>query len=138
MPSAKAPYAQLDPPIRALVRVLNSFAGITTIGSCGGHAVPANPSQAAADEWWITFSVDRSEDGWFALEWLAWCVRDCARAGGPVDLTPTAPPPWLNTPGQGLRFQLDGYQQDPDALAAHIRRLKRETFVTPAQWRRAG
>ncbi|MBI4320922.1 MAG: hypothetical protein HY675_20710, partial [Chloroflexi bacterium] len=37
--------AEMDANMVALVRALNAFAGIRTLGSCGGHAVVANPTQ---------------------------------------------------------------------------------------------
>ena len=66
----KAPYAQLDQNIIELCRALNSFTGIRTIGSCGGHENPAS-YQLPAGAWHVLFRVEHDDDGWYALEFLA-------------------------------------------------------------------
>lgn len=84
----RVPYRELDPNIVALVRVLNRFPGIHTIGSCGGHEDPA-PYQVAAGEWWVLFEVDHTEPGWVSLEFLSWVINhEGGRAGSAVLLTP--------------------------------------------------
>ena len=133
------PRIPLDPPIRPLVRALNSFAGIRTIGSCGGHPAPLKGGQWEEGTWYVTFRVDRSDDGWFALEFLAWAINhDHARGGGHVTVVPTAPAPYLNGPGTVLRFALEGYGgEDPLAFAAHLAKLKRDLYISPARARRS-
>jgi len=122
----------LDANIRDLVTALNAFGGIQTIGSCGGHPDP-RPGQWAEGTWYVTFTVGHSESGWFALEFLAWLINnDYRRAGHHVMLYPTSPPPYLNQPGQSLRFALEGYDgEEPEALAAWVNQLRAECFVAP-------
>jgi len=126
--------ADLDPNIRTLVQVLNGFEGIHTTGSCGGHPNP-EPYQQPEGSWDVTFRVDHTEEGWWALEWLTWLVHGTLYAGAfPVHLMPTAAPPYLNTPGQCLQFYLVGIGADPEAFAAHVEQAKAEYYCTPAEW----
>lgn len=136
------PYDEIDPPIRELVRVLNDFGRISTIGSCGGHEdpKPGNSSRAPANEWWVTFAVDPADPesdsgvptaaGWMDLEFLAYLVNTRGLRWAPekarnVVLAPYAPMPHANGPGRMLRFELNGYRGangvEPDDLAAAIR-----------------
>jgi len=56
MPIHKSiPYAELDKNIVKLVRALNAFEGIETIGSCGGHAKQTSPSQWPEGSWYVKF-----------------------------------------------------------------------------------
>src|ERR1039458_10237488 len=103
-------HDEIDPPVRNLCRVLNSFPGIATYTSCGGHAVPANSAQAEQGTWYVDFHVDRSDDGWISLEFLGHVAYDLAPDG--VVLEVYAKPPYLNHPGQMLFFRWAG--QDPD------------------------
>ena len=126
--------AGLDPNIRPLVAVLNSFEGIHTVGSCGGHPNP-RPGQDPEGSWSVSFYVDHSEDGWVALEWLVWLINNDYRRGGhDVFLGPYAPPPYLNTPGACLTFHLRGHNEDPEALAQWTEQQKAECYYTPAEW----
>src|SRR6266542_2816542 len=110
----------IDASIRGLVDALNAFDGIETIGSCGGHPEPLSPGQFPEDEWFVRFRVEHSENGWHALEFLAWLINnDYVRGGHNVMLYPTASPPYLNRPGKVLSFALEGRRgEDADALAA--------------------
>lgn len=144
-------YEELDPPIRELVRVLNEFSGISTLGSCGGHE-DGTPGEvhAAADEWWVTMSLEPadseaaihapSEQAWLDFEFLVyWISRLRAEKNVGVDLAPYAPPPHLNEPGRMLRFELRGWRRDddgalaidaePDRVAAWIRDGLAELYV---------
>ncbi len=94
------PAVELDPNIIGLVEFLNSFKGITTVGSCGGHLDP-DPGQKPAGAWTVTFKLAPDEHGWRALEFLAWLANNFTRRGGAkVRLEPFASPPYLNTPGE--------------------------------------
>jgi hypothetical protein len=131
---ADVPYEELDSNVVDLVRALNAFAGIKTIGSCGGHREPG-PGQAREGSWWVTFEIEHSEDGWFALEFLAWLINnDYWRAGHKVHLYPTSPPPYLNEPGRVLKFSLEGYgSEDPEELAEWIDRVREESYIGPEE-----
>ena len=123
----------IDPPIQHLVDALNAFAGIHTIGSCGGHPEPLHGGQWPAGSWYVKFRVDRDAHGWRALEFLAWLINnDYQRAEHHVTLFPTAPPPYLNTPGRVLAFALEGYDgEDPNKLAEWMDQLRRRLYVPP-------
>lgn len=129
---AKAPYKELDPNMVRLVKALNSFAGIRTRGSCGGH--PNNkPCQKPKGSWSVVFDVDHTEKGWHALEFLVWLTNNnMAREGHKIFLSPHAFPPFVNVPGEALYFALDAKDVDPDELAEIVRKSKRELYLTPS------
>jgi hypothetical protein len=130
----KAPYGELDRNIIKLVRALNSFAGIQTIGSCGGHKDPQSYQQPKGS-WLITLEVDHSEEGWFALEFLAWFVNNnLVRGGWRVQLTLHAFPPFINVPGEALYFALAGEGETPDLIAQELRAAKKGFYVSPADF----
>ncbi|WP_371367117.1 hypothetical protein SRRS_12070 [Sporomusa rhizae] len=76
------------------------------------------------------FVIDKSTDGLKALEFIAWFIRDCARGGKKIQLTPFALPP--ETPygkqlGNTLRFHIDlfceGISENLDPVFDIIRQL---------------
>lgn len=123
--------------IRPLVAAINIFDGLTTVGGCGGHPNP-QPDQCPEGSWYVMFTVQRSDEGWFALEFLAWAINNDYRRGGhQVLLSPIAPPPYLNEPGQALQFVIEGNAgSDPTVLAGWLNRLRGECYVAP--WRGRG
>lgn len=129
---------QPDPNMHRLVRALNAFPGLLTIGRCGGHEHPS-PAQWPAGSWYVKFEVARTDDGWFAPEFLVWFVNnDYRRAGHRVTLFPTAAPPYLNIPGQCLRWAFEGYDgEDPDQLAKWIAAVHEDSYVSPREAARA-
>jgi hypothetical protein len=75
----------------------------------------------------VTFRLPPSKGGWRVLEHLAWAINNDYRRGGnsDVSLLPKAPPPFLNTPGEMLRFAVEGYNgSDPDDLAQFLNRVR--------------
>lgn len=134
MKNKKPRLADLDPNIRTLVKALNAFDGIRTIGSCGGHE---NPSQAQWDKgtFYVKFDVDWTTDGRFALEFLAWFFNDyCHKAdlSGFVRLIPVAAAPFINTPGECLYFVIEGFNEaDPELIGSRLSQLWSEAFITP-------
>jgi hypothetical protein len=133
------PIAELDPNIVALVAALNSFRGITTCGSCGGHPEP-RPGQWPAGEWVVSFQVAPGAYGRRAVEFLAWLVNnDAHRDGLQVHLDVFAPPPYLNIPGECVSFHLGGWGgEDPEAFAQEVRLIKRRFYQAPRPGRAAG
>ena len=130
---AKAPYKELDSNIVKLVRALNSFEGIRTIGSCGGHANP-KPYQRPEGEWEIVFNVDHNEEGWFALEFLTWFVNNnLSRQEHEVYLSLNSFPPSINIPGEALYFGLEGSGVDPDWLAKELRQVKTALYTSASE-----
>jgi hypothetical protein len=129
----------IDPSIQHLVDALNAFAGIHTIGSCGGHPEPLRGGQWPAGSWYVKFRVDKDAYGWRALEFLAWLINNAyQRAEHHVTLYPTAPPPYLNAPGRVLAFALEGYDgEDPNQLAEWMDQLRTRAYIPPAQSRSA-
>lgn len=128
------PVDQIDPHILPLVEAPNAFQGIHTIGSCGGHKDPG-PAQWPAGTWYVNFLVDRTDAGWFALEFIAWLINnDYRRADHHVMVYPTAPPPYLNTPGQCLRWAIEGYEgENPFELADWIKATMKESYISPEE-----
>ena len=97
-------HETFDLNIRQLVAVINTFDGLTVIGGCAGHPDP-QPDQWPAGSWYVMFTVQRTDQGWLALEFLAWAINNDYRRGGhQVLFSPIAPPPYLNEPGQSLQF----------------------------------
>jgi hypothetical protein len=123
----------IDASILQLVEALNAFAGVHTIGSCGGHPEPLKGGQWPAGSWYVKFRVEQSEPGWRALEFLAWLINNAyQRDEHHVTLYPTAPPPYLNTPGQVLAFALEGYDgEDPNQLADRMDHIRASAYIPP-------
>lgn len=119
---AAVPYDDLDATIVTLVRALNRYPGVMTVGSCGGHEVITTPSQWEAGSWYVKFRLPSDKFGWYLLEHLAWVVNEDYRLADPrVILLPTAAPPYLNTVGQCLYFVVEGRDGvDPDDLAGFL------------------
>lgn len=125
------PYNEIDTNIIALVRALNEFDGLTTIGSCGGHPNPTI-CQEPEGSWSIIMKFDHGNDGWLALEFLSWLINhDAANAGKRVLLYPTARPPHLNHPGRVLSFVFKGENEDPDEWAMWIHQVRIECYISP-------
>lgn len=113
------PVAELDPPVRGLVWVLNRFPGITTYTSCGGH--PAAEREGRDDRaeegcWYVDFHVDRTDEGWISLEFFAWVAYDLCPGG--VQFEALAKAPYLNEPGKMLWFRWCGWDPGDEASAA--------------------
>jgi 5-methylcytosine-specific restriction protein A len=135
-------YAELDPPVVELVRVLNDLPGIFTVTSCGGHENPGRFG-GTADQWWVTFQLDQAadlaptRDAWLSLEWIGWVYHDMRAAGRRLMLTCGALPPMLNGPGRTLRYSLEGNRDterglEPDELAdAVVHTYEPLWFPTP-------
>jgi hypothetical protein len=129
------PYEELDPPIRALCRAINAFPGLRTRESCSGHPDP-KPNQLAQGSWEVTLDVRQDDDGWFALEFLAYVINNaCQQSGNAVFLYPFAAPPYLNVPGQTLFFALTSATTDPDVLAAYLTQRHADDYRGPADER---
>jgi hypothetical protein len=130
------PYDELDPPIRALCRAINAFPGLRTRESCSGHRDP-HANQLAQGSWEVTLDVRRDDDGWFALEFLAYVINNaCQQSGRAVFLYPFAAPPYLNVPGQTLFFALTSESMDPDVLATYLTQRHAADYRGPAAARR--
>ncbi len=120
---------QLDQKLVALRLALDAFEGIVTSG--GGHPHPS-PAQNPEEKWSVTFQVEPSPDGWFALEFLAWVINnDYVRAGHNVQLTLRSAPPYLNFPGETMVFDVVGAQEDPQRLADHLHQLRELVYISP-------
>lgn len=126
--------ANLDPNIRTLVKALNAFEGIQTIGSCGGHENPS-PAQWDKGTFYVKFDVDWTTEGRFALEFLAWFFNDyCHKSDitGHVQLVPVAAAPFINTPGECLSFAVEGFNAaDPELIGNRLNELRKTAYVEP-------
>jgi hypothetical protein len=81
---------------------------ITTLRRSGG----GRPDEGMLQ---VTLDVTRDEDGWRAVEFLAWFVRDRARGGIEDEFRPFALPPVAGTNvqlGDTLRFVIEMFQVD--------------------------
>jgi len=125
MPEIAIPYDKIDNNILSLVCVLNDLEGITTGGSCGGHANP-RPDQQPESHWNIVFLVDHTEDGWYALEFLSWICHGFQKTGAMVSIVTVADDAFLNLPVPSLGFSLYGINVDPEEFAGKVGQLWRE------------
>lgn len=125
------PYRDLDPNIVSLVRALNRYPGVETLGSCGGHEVTTNESQWEAGTWYVKFTLPWDRTGWYVMEHLAWAINnDYSRGDHKVIFMPKSPPPFLNTPGECLAFVIEGFGgEDPDELAQFL--VRTLEYLTP-------
>ncbi len=119
----------LDANVAGLVVTLNRFPGVATVASCGGHPDPGS-GQWPERTWYVKFDLPRSEAGWLSLEFLAWAINTAYRADRPsVVLLPDSPPPYLNKPGECLKFMVEGRRgARADDLAAWLARVHGEFF----------
>ena len=107
------PMDELDPPVRRLVEVLNSFKGVRTISSCGGHEHPQR-GQNPAGEWDVLFTVTPGRAGWRSLEFIVWLINDeLTHVGGGARVFLNAMDPLLNAPRRTLYFYLEGRTEGP-------------------------
>jgi hypothetical protein len=74
-------HEAFDLNIRPLVAAIKAFEGLTVIGGCAGHPDP-QPDQWPEGAWYVMFTVQRTDQGWFALEFLAWAINNDYRRGG--------------------------------------------------------
>ena len=125
-------HESFDLNIRRLVAAIDAFEGLTVIGGCAGHPNP-QPDQWPQGAWYVKFIVQQTDQGWFALEFLAWAINnDYRRDGHQVLLSPIAPPPYLNEPGQSLQFVIEGSAgANATVLAMWLNRLRAECYFAP-------
>jgi hypothetical protein len=69
---------------------------------------------STVDIGWVKFGLKKSEIGWRTLEFLAWTCSDMIRSGERLEVFPTSPPPYLNTPGDCLSFVIECHPLDGD------------------------
>ncbi len=126
----------IDKEILPLVKVLNSFPGVETIGSCAGHKglEEQEGGRCPQDSFYIKMLIDWTEEGYFSLEWLSWFINNNLKRGDcNILLYPFSPPPYLNTPGEMLWFLLEGNNLDLVDLAEEIEDARDELFYTPGE-----
>lgn len=124
----KLNYKELDSNIVNLVRALNAFPGVVTIGSCGGHPDPG-PGQWPEGRWYVKMEFEKNEAGWIALEFLAWAINVDYASEYHAFFYPTSAPPYLNRPGKMLAFALEGRDVEPDDLAEFLDTVREECFI---------
>lgn len=129
--------AGLPPPVRAFHAAFRRLVGVSEVytglkdlaeyeprtysfpGEFGDlpHALLRRTDGGRPDEFWVhtEFQLTKDAAGWAALEFLAWWVRDCSRAGGQLQLRPMALPPLAQTGqfGRTLKFILDQFVPCP-------------------------
>ncbi len=132
------PYDELDTNIVELVRAINSFPGIYTVGSCGGH--PNNKDfQNREGTFDIVFQLEvegrrPTEDAWLSLEFLVYIFNNVFyRTGSKVFVGPYSAPPHYNKPGSTITFRLGG-EEDPNEIAELLKDQKAQWFLV---WERA-
>lgn len=117
----EVPYEELDENIVELVKAINSFPGIFTVGSCGGHEDPEE-YQNKHGTFDIVFMIETEEqvptrDAWLALEFLVYTFNNIfPRTGINVFLNAYSAPPHFNEPGNTITFRVGG-EEDPNEIA---------------------
>jgi hypothetical protein len=97
--------------LRWICRVFNALPGIRAYGTT--HTVDNQVlwsvfwNITSADTNLSTFDTGPSPEGWLLSEWICWLARDYRRSGRAIDVQATAPPPYLNHPGDMLTFILE-------------------------------
>ncbi len=105
----------IDGNIQQLVSELNSFPGVATFSSCGGHPNPSTQSQRSAGEFEVGFNIYPLHGGWRSLELIASVVSECVEHD---KLTITV---WSMGGGSSVCFELVGCENaDPDLLAKSL------------------
>jgi len=99
-------------PIGDVEAAVKALEGVTWTSS--GYPLTDEHGGPPTDAGWVKFGVEKSELGWRTLEFLAWLSTDMLRAGERLEFFPTAPPPYLNTPGTCLSFVIECYPKDGD------------------------
>ncbi len=125
----KIDYSSIDPNIRDLVRVINSFDEFITIESCGGHTEPLSEGQWSENDWYVEFEVTSDDNGWVAFQFLMELINGDRLSG--VFVLSKAAGPYLNrnSPEMMLPFMILGnYCCDPQELAKFIKQVKRECY----------
>lgn len=98
-------------PVKRIEAAIRQFEAVVWCSS--GYPLP-NAKGEPTDAGWVKFVLEKSELGWRTLEFLAWVCTDMIRAGERLEFFPTAPPPYLNTPGACLSFVIECYPLDGD------------------------
>ena len=102
---------QVDRRVRLLVEALNELPAVETFSSCGGHDQPDEAmSQVPADQFYVSFNVTPSEQGWQSLALVIWAAETSEIAAGQGEATVRA---WYNN--------LDPKYEGPDRLAFTVR-----------------
>ena len=57
----------MDERVAALVEIINSFPGVETFSSCGGHEEKFRFSQCDPNDFIIKFDLDPDDDGFYSL-----------------------------------------------------------------------
>jgi hypothetical protein len=92
--------------IKKIERAIKQFEAVAW--SSSGYPLEGDQAEPT-DAGWVKFGLRQSPLGWRTLEFLAWVCTDMIRAGERLTFFPTAPPPYLNKPGDCLSFVLECY-----------------------------
>ncbi|MBK8466017.1 MAG: hypothetical protein IPL32_09310 [Chloracidobacterium sp.] len=130
----RIPYSEMDANIVALAKAINTFDGIYTISSCGGHA-KNKKYQLSADKWEVTFQLEAARQNspsvraWLVLEFLVYAFSKCFTSDkGDVRITTFSPSPYLNGLGHSISFTVEGSGVNPDDVAEWLLEFKKECF----------
>ena len=76
----------MDKKVIPWVNWLNSYPGVETVGSCGGHKNPKDCSQAPQNEFYVQFRFDTpdsapTKDGWDSICNIVQYITECEFSG---------------------------------------------------------
>lgn len=97
--------------IADIERDIKAYEGITCASS--GYPMQGKGDSPPTNAGWVKFGIEKSELGWRTLEFLSWVCSDMIRAGERL-VFPTAPAPYLNTPGACLSFVIECHPRAGD------------------------
>jgi hypothetical protein len=119
-------------PIKKVKRAIAAFEAVTW-SSCGDpYPYPEEPKRVHPG--WVEFGIQKSELGWRTLEFIAWTTTDMIRAGERIEFFPTAPPPYLNDPGDCLSFVIEIHPKDNDQDTRFSKIAKFITDLNKRYW----
>ena len=94
----------MSDPVVELKKAIELLGIVTWVNSGENKSENGEPEY---HDCWVKFGLPKSENGWRALEFLAWAVDDLQNSGYRIRFVPTSPPPYLNSPGECLAFVIE-------------------------------
>ena len=118
--------------IEKIEAAVKAYEGVVWTSS--GYPLQGKAGEAPTEAGWVKFGIAKTELGWRTLEYLAWVVGDMLAAGERLRFFPTAPPPYLNTPGECLSFVIECFPQCGDQVVRFGKVAEFINWCRKAHW----